>query len=327
MKDRYQREIDYMRISVTDRCNLRCKYCMPHDIPLLSHEDILTYEEIIRVCSAAAKTGVRHLKVTGGEPLARKGCVDLVYQLKHIPGIEHVTMTTNGVLLKEVLIPLKQAGIDGINISLDTVEENRYEDITGRRKLKDVMDAIRMCLELGIRTKINCVPVKGFYEDSLPYFIELVKKYPIDIRFIEMMPIGYGKNFERVDGMEIMENIERHCPGLVPCNKKRGFGPAHYYSSPDLAGSIGFIEALNHKFCSRCNRIRLTADGMLKTCLYYKKSVDLKHILRSGASDEEIQAVFLEAVLEKPKEHHFAQKDDMEEDIKPEDRKMSQIGG
>lgn len=322
MKDLYQREIDYMRISVTDRCNLRCKYCMPHDIDLLRHEDILSYEEIVRIGHVAAQQGIRNLKVTGGEPLVRKGCVDLICELKRISGIEHVTLTTNGVLLKKFLPDLKEAGIDGINISLDTLDPEVYKKITGRDEFSKVWDSFLEAVQMGLKVKLNCVPMKGYNEDSYLSMAQLAQKYPVDVRFIEMMPIGYGRQFGSVDGNEILRQIMTYYPNLTQSKKKRGFGPAYYYEGPELKGSIGFIEALNHKFCSRCNRIRLTADGYLKTCLYYKNSVNLKKMLRENVSDQELLNVFEQTLLEKPKEHHFGQIEDG-----TESRKMSQIGG
>lgn len=322
MKDLYQREIDYMRISVTDRCNLRCKYCMPYEIDLLRHEDILSYEEIIRIVRIAAQQGIRNLKVTGGEPLVRKGCVGLIRELKKIPGIDHVTMTTNGVLLKRFLPELKEVGIDGINISLDTLDAVEYENITGRDEWSYVWESFLQAVHMGFKVKINCVPMKGYNETSCLSMVELAREYPVDVRFIEMMPIGYGKDFVPLDREKMLSRILERYPDLTQSKKKRGFGPAYYYAGPQLKGSIGFIEALSHKFCSRCNRIRLTADGHLKTCLYYKNNIDLKKILREGASDQELEKAFWKALEEKPKEHHFGRMED-----ETENRKMSQIGG
>lgn len=322
MKDLYQREIDYMRISVTDRCNLRCKYCMPHDIELLQHEDILSYEEILRIGRIAAEQGIHTLKVTGGEPLVRKGCVDFIHDLKKIPGIDHVTLTTNGVLLKEFLSDLKEAGVDRINISLDTLDSQEYKRITGRDEFDRVWQSFLKAVEMNFKVKVNCVPIKGYNEDAYLSMARLAEEYPVDVRFIEMMPIGYGRDFGSVEGNQILDQILTRYPNLTQSEKKRGFGPAYYYAGPELKGSIGFIEALNHKFCSKCNRIRLTADGHLKACLYYKNSIDLKKMLREGASDEELKAQFERVLEDKPKEHHFGQIEDG-----TENRKMSQIGG
>ena len=311
-----------MRISGTDRCNRRCKYCIPHDLSLIRHEDILRYEEIIRISEIAAKNGVRHLKITGGEPLARRGCTDLIRALKKVPGIEHVTITTNGVLLYPALPALYEAGIDGINISLDTLNPKIYEQITGRDEFHKVWTAFEEAVGLGLKVKINCVPIQGYNEKEYLFIAELAKNYPVDVRFIEMMPIGYGKDYSGIKGNNILTQILTVYPDLTKSGKKRGYGPASYFTGPSLKGSIGFIEAINHKFCSRCNRIRLTADGYLKTCLYYKNSVNLKKALRDGATDKEISALFLEALEGKPKEHHFGQQEE-----ETEERKMSQIGG
>lgn len=322
MKDLYQREIDYMRISVTDRCNLRCRYCMPYDLSLLPQHDILSYEEILFICEVAAQNGIRHLKVTGGEPLVRKGCTDFIGVLKKVPGIEHVTLTTNGVLLKEVLPALAETKVDGINISLDTLDSQMYRNITGRNKFHKVWEALLKAIEMGFSVKINCVPVKGYNEEDCLSLVRLAETYPVDIRFIEMMPIGYGKDFTPVNSNEIWNRILSKYSDLRESEKKRGFGPAHYYTGESLKGSVGFIEAMNHKFCSKCNRIRLTADGYLKTCLYYKNGFNLKKAIRGGASREDIASMFLEALKDKPREHHFE-----EEKEGQESRKMSQIGG
>ena len=322
MKDLYQREIDYMRISVTDRCNLRCKYWMPHDIELLHHEDILSYEELLRIGRIGAKKGIRTLKVTGGEPLVRKGCVNFLGELKKIPGIDHVTITTNGVLLKEFLPDLKKAGVDRINISLDTLDSRQYERMTGRDQFDRVWESFLKAVEMNFKVKVNCVPVKGYNEDTYLSLARLAEDYPVDVRFIEMMPIGYGKDFDSPKGDDILGQILTRYPQLTQSEKKRGFGPAYYYAGPELKGSIGFIEALNHKFCNKCNRIRLTADGQLKACLYYKNSIDLKKKLREGASDEELERLFEQVLADKPREHHFGQTEEG-----TEKRKMSQIGG
>ena len=259
MKDRYNRTIDYMRISITDRCNLRCTYCMPQEITLTSMENILTYEEILRICNAAVELGITRFKVTGGEPLVRKGCVTLIREMKRIPGIEQVTMTTNGVLLGQYLEELISAGIDGINISLDTLDADRYERITGKNELSAVMENIGRAINSGIRVKLNAVLQNGVNEDEWEHIALLARMNRLDVRFIEMMPIGFGKNCRGVSGRELFEKMKTRWPDLETVEDIHGNGPAVYYHVPGWKGSIGLINAIHGKFCASCNRIRLTS--------------------------------------------------------------------
>lgn len=324
MKDVYGRDIDYMRVSITDRCNLRCKYCMPNGAwqTGVAHQDILTYEEILRLCKIAAGAGIKKIKVTGGEPLVRLGCVDFLRRLTQVPGIENVTITTNGVELKQHLADLKAMGIGGINISLDTLRPERFADITGRNHFAEVWESIMKAVSLGIKVKLNCVPMAGFNDDEFLDFAELTVKYPMDVRFIEMMPIGYGADFAPVSGSGILEGLSREFMPLEVVKESRGNGPARYVRGQGMKGCIGFIEAVNHKFCDSCNRVRLTAEGELKLCLYYDIGVDLRTPLRSGCPDQEILRLFQEGLGLKPMEHHF-----YSGDVKADKKKMSQIGG
>lgn len=324
MKDQYGRTIDYMRISITDRCNLRCRYCMPDGVELVSMGEILTYEEIERICRAAALEGIRKLKITGGEPLVRKGCVDLVKRLKAIPGIEQVTLTTNGVILGEYAEELAGAGLDGVNISLDSLDAGRYEWITGRDELGNVLKGIKQALEQGLRTKINVVLQKGKNEAEWESLAELSKEKPLDVRFIEMMPIGYGRSFHPVYNEEILQMLQEKYPHLMPDERVHGNGPAQYYKVPGFCGSIGFISAIHGKFCADCNRIRLTSQGELKPCLCYGESYDLRGALRGGCEEnlEGIREIIRKAVIQKPKQHCFEQIQNI-----TEEKRMVQIGG
>ncbi len=322
MIDSYQRKIEYMRISVTDRCNLRCKYCMPSDPPYIPHEAILRYEEIVRIAEAAAKLGIRHLKVTGGEPLVRRGCVDLIASLKKIPGIEHVTLTTNGVLLEQHLERLKEIGLDGINISLDALDPEIYEGITGRDEFDQAWKGLLESLRLGFKVKLNCVPLEGHNGGQLLALAELAKTYPMDVRFIEMMPIGYGQFFAPIKGEDVYQMIKAGYPDLEEDGQQRGFGPARYYTSDAFIGSIGFIDAMSHNFCATCNRVRLTSEGFFKLCLYHDNGVSLRDLLRSGAADDTVVAVMRDAILKKPLRHEFRTGI-----VAEEPRAMSQIGG
>lgn len=322
MKDGLGRQITYMRISVTDRCNLRCRYCMPEELESISHDDILRFEEILRICRCAAGAGIRNFKVTGGEPLVRKGCLSLLRDLKKLAAVQAVTLTTNGVLLGDYLEELKAIGIDGINISMDTLDRHRYKALTGRDESSRVWNGFLAAVQTGIPVKINCVPIRDFNEDELPDFIRLAEQYRTDIRFIEMMPIGHGKHMQGLDSREVLDLAEKQCPGLERDLTVRGCGPADYYKSPSMQGSIGVIGSVHHKFCDSCNRIRLTSEGFLKTCLYYDEGVDLRGPLRSGAADSQLTKLIMDAVTEKPAGHRFGETDE-----RMEYRGMSRIGG
>lgn len=325
MKDQYQRNIDYMRVSVTDRCNLRCRYCMPKDIELQPMADILSFEEILAVITQAASLGIRRIKITGGEPLVRKDCAKLVRMIRETEGIEQVTLTTNGILLKQMINELKDAGISGINISLDTLSRDRFEEITGFDALDQVLDGIDASLNAGIRTKINTVLQKGINDDEWPDLVRLAKDRPLDVRFIEMMPIGYGAESTGVSDTELRARIRELYPGCEEDHSVHGNGPASYLRIPGFAGSVGFIAAINEKFCKDCNRIRLTSVGRIKPCLCYGDSFDLRQILRTkeGAErDALLKETLQKAITYKPKEHCFEAKSSV-----TEKKKMSQIGG
>lgn len=331
MIDKYGRNIDYLRISLTDRCNLRCIYCMPEEgVKSLSHAEILTYDEILRICRCGAELGIRKIKLTGGEPLVRKGCASLAGQIKAITGIEKVTLTTNGILLEEQLDDLLKAGIDAINISLDTLDPELFKKVARRDDLDKVLKGIEAALtHPGLSLKINSVPVIKEKENFIAV-AELAKKYPIHVRFIEMMPIGYGKTYKSVPSDEILRQFFEAYPDAYRLEKSLGNGPAVYYSAPGFAGEIGVIGAIHEKFCNTCNRIRLTSEGFLKLCLYSGEGLDLRAMLRGGCSDEEIAEAVTNVIERKPKEHHFTEDGLHLPGIGPADadtRKMSQIGG
>ena len=349
MKDQYERNIDYMRISVTDRCNLRCRYCMPEEgIECTRHEDILTFEEIIQVAEAGAGIGIRKIKITGGEPLVRKGIVSLVEALKKVPGIQEVTMTTNGVLLKDMAEGLYRAGLDAVNISLDTLSPMKYFNITRRDRLDEVMLGIEKAYQIGLKTKINCVAMKGFNENEIPMLAAIAMKYKIDVRFIELMPIGLGRNYEYISVKEVQGILEEVYGAGKASNTKHGNGPAVYFNYDGFQGSIGFISAMTNEFCKSCNRIRLTSEGELKLCLNHNHGISLRSVLREHNSGEynseehfviehisrghiakdqdlkiQLQEIMKEFIYKKPFQHCFHQTDG--KDI--ERRKMVQIGG
>ena len=318
MKDKAGREIDYMRISITDRCNLRCKYCMPGDIETTDMANLLTYEEIAKVTETAASLGIRHIRLTGGEPLVRRGCVDLVKKIKNISGIDTVGMTTNGVLLAEHARALKEAGLDSVNVSLDTLDETEFQRLTGRDELKAVLAGIGAAQEVEIPVKINTVHHKNLdWRAVLAYADER----QIPVRFIEMMPIGYSAAYTGKSNEELFRQIE-DCYGSASEAGKHGAGPAVYYHFPGLNIEVGFISAIHHKFCESCNRIRLTSEGYLKLCLCYEKGVDLRAVLRDPEKGQALQEVMKKAILEKPVEHCFEQISEM-----TEHKAMVRIGG
>lgn len=326
MIDRCGRNIDYLRISVTDRCNLRCIYCMPEGgLQLVECGRILREEEFVRIARVMAGLGIRKIKLTGGEPLVRGGMPSMVKLLKEIPGIEKVTLTTNGILLGEQMEELARAGLDGLNVSLDTLDEDCYYKITRRRNLQGTLEGIREALKYPeITLKVNCVPL-GIPEQDLCGVAALAKKDLLHVRFIEMMPIGLGQEFHGMKEEEVIRLLSEQFGSLTPYEGERlGNGPCHYYTVEGFRGKIGFISAISHKFCSECNRIRLTSQGYLKTCLQYTAGRDLRSVLRCGGTDEELRAVILEAISEKPDGHVFlekAKKDNTEQLC------MSQIGG
>ncbi|MGI6095523.1 MAG: GTP 3',8-cyclase MoaA [Lachnospiraceae bacterium] len=325
MIDNYGRRIDYMRVSITDRCNLRCQYCMPKDLPdMVSPEDILTYEEIYKIVKSAVEAGITKFKVTGGEPLVRKGCVSFVEKLKNMPGVEAVTLTTNGVLLHEMLPALRDAGVDGINISLDTLKEERFRQITGFSGIQKVIESIKESTQMGIRTKVNCVLMKDVNEDEILDFIRISEKFPVDVRFIEMMPIGYGKGYAGIDSSRVLEILQSEYAHMEPVREKRGNGPALYIHPEGFRGCVGWIDAIHGKFCDQCNRIRLTCQGLLKPCLYYQEGTDLRSAVRGNVSQKELTELIRQTILKKPQEHHFGEK---RAENEAEEKRMSQIGG
>ncbi len=305
MKDRFGRELDYLRISVTDLCNLRCRYCMPQEREKCRHEDLLTYEEIARLVRILAGQGLKNVRLTGGEPLVRPRVDQLVAQLRAIPQIRHIALTTNGVLLREQLPALQAAGLSSVNISLDSLCEDTFRRITGKEDLGRVMEGIDAAVASGLPTKINAVPQLGYNEDELGRLAELAKDRPVQVRFIEMMPIGNGRPAEGLSTDEVLEKLRAQWPQMQPTEDTFGQGPARYYRIPGWQGAIGFISAVHGKFCSSCNRLRLTSQGFLRLCLASEAGEDLRGPLRAGASDGQLWDVMAAAIARKPKEHHF----------------------
>ena len=325
MFDAYGRNIHYLRLSVTDLCNLRCRYCMPDGVPKLAHEDILTYEEFLRLAALFAQCGIDTVRITGGEPLVRRGVEQLTAGLKAIPGIRRVALTTNGVLLAQKLPALLAAGLDSVNISLDTLHPETFRRITGKDELAAVQNGIRAALASGIPVKLNCVPQPGVNEGELEALAALAQDKPLQVRFIEMMPIGYGAAMPCISGPELRARFARRWPELAPLSTAQehalGDGPAVYYTVPGWQGSIGFIAAVHGKFCASCNRVRLTSQGFLRPCLASETGCDLRTLLRSGADDAQLLAAIRETIWAKPREHHF------NDSSMPATRGMYRIGG
>ena len=325
MFDSKGRNIHYLRLSVTDLCNLRCRYCMPDGVDKLEREDILTYEEFLRLAALFARCGVDTVRVTGGEPLVRKGVEQLVKGLKAIPGIRKVTMTTNAVLLEQQLPALLEAGLDSVNISLDTLDPALFAKITARDEFAAVQAGIHAALESGIPVKLNCVPQVGVNEGELEALAALAQDKPLQVRFIEMMPIGYGAAMPCISGPELLARFRRRWPELAPLPGAAcaalGDGPAVYYTVPGWKGDIGFIAAVHGKFCASCNRVRLTSQGFLRSCLASETGCDLRTLLRGGAADEELLQAIRDTIWSKPREHHFG------DNSMPATRGMYRIGG
>lgn len=306
--DNYNRRITYLRVSVTDRCNLRCMYCLPvKDLKLLPHTDILSYEEILAVIQAAAEVGIKKVRLTGGEPLVRRHFVQLVSSVCQITGLEDVSITTNGVLLTEKAQEVFDAGVHRINVSLDTLNNNKYAKITGRDCFDNVWEGLQKAEAVGFSPiKVNVVAMKGINDDECLRFGELSVQRPYHVRFIEYMPVGHDSQWgpeKYISSDEIKSKLESLGP-LHEIPPSTQDGPAKRYRFESAKGEIGFITAISHHFCPSCNRMRLTADGKLRPCLFADEEVDIKGPLRSGCSSEDLKALFQEAIASKPKEHH-----------------------
>ena len=325
-RDSYERPIQYLRVSVTDRCNLRCVYCMPEEgISQLAHDDILRYEEIVRIVRLAVEMGFVHVRLTGGEPLVRKGIVELVAALARIPGLDDLSMTTNGILLARYAEPLARAGLRRVNISLDTLRPERFRRVTRWGRLEDVLEGRRAALAVGLSpVKINTVVVRGLNDDEVVDLAQRTLETDWHVRFIEVMPLGEGVHWSGdgvVPSAEIRARVEAALGMLTPVRGKAGAGPARYYRLPGAKGTLGFISPVTEHFCHACNRLRLTSDGRLLPCLLSDLAIDLRNPLRAGASDDQLRAILRRAIVIKPRGHRLA------EDLVPECRPMSQIGG
>mgnify|MGYP001153921071 CR=1 FL=1 len=309
LMDFHNRRINYLRISITDRCNLRCRYCMPKEgVSQFGHAEVLRYEEILRLSVLALKKGITKIRITGGEPLVRKDAVQLVHQLSQLRGLQDLSITTNGILLEEFAPALFQAGLKRVNVSMDSLNAEKYRQITRGGDLSRVWAGIKAARCAGISPiKINVVAIAGFNDREILEFARLTMKDPYQVRFIEFMPLGDANEWspERcLSTGEIKRRIETSYP-LIPLENGTNDhdGPARLFKFPGAAGEIGFISPISDHFCNSCNRLRLTADGKLKTCLFSEQETDLKYLLRSGCSDEELERKLDEAISTKPLRH------------------------
>jgi len=306
MVDRFGRLIDYARVSVTDRCNLRCVYCMPENQePAAGGEPALG--QLLRVCAALASLGIRKLRITGGEPLLRGDIADILRAVKKIKGLENVALTTNGLLLPRLLEDLSPGELDGLNINLNSRDPAAYRAVTRAGRLDDALAGLKAALDKGFSNiKINCVVLAGLNDRDLADLALLARENDVAVRFIEVMPVGLGKRYRPVPQEKIVARLEESFGPLEPCPGTFGNGPAVYFRAPGFQGKIGFISAVSRRFCERCNRVRVTSGGYLKTCLHFRHGLDLRPLLHDlSVTDEELAGRMERAILEKPQGHRF----------------------
>lgn len=315
MLDGEGRLIEYLRLSVTDRCNCRCTYCMPAGgVPMLGHKDILSFEELTEVVAACAQLGVRKVRLTGGEPLVRRGLPELVRMIRAVPGVEELAMTTNATLLAPVAAELHHAGLDRLNVSLDTLDAARYAELTRGGSLEDALAGLAAARDAGFsRTKVNCVLMGGVNDADVPCLAELARTEPIDVRFIELMPMGPCAGWPKARFVPA-ETVLEVVPGLVPLRRD---GVAELWHAPGWAGNVGLIRPMSHRFCDGCSRIRVTADGRLKPCLHSAAEIPLR-----GLHGEALLAELRRGIAAKPAYHHMDQ-----DHASQSARDMNEIGG
>jgi len=320
MVDQFERQIHYLRLSVTDLCNLKCQYCMPEDgVSKKEHQQILRIEEYLKVVEAMVELGIDKVRLTGGEPLVRKGIVQLVEGLSQMSGIKEIAMTTNGTLLKKYAKSLKDAGLNRVNISIDTLNPEHYTRITRGGDIKDVLEGIEEAKRVGLLPiKLNVVAINGFNTDEVEDFIRMADEN-LDVRFIELMPIGHSADWSQARYISNEEIFEQHRQWFM-ADESEQVGPAKYFSKKDGRGRVGFINPISNHFCATCNRVRMTADGKLKLCLHTNKEYDVKPLLEQSA--EQLQASLKEIIIKKPQAHHLN-----DQGFQPIQRDMNRIGG
>jgi cyclic pyranopterin phosphate synthase len=326
LTDAFRRPISYLRISVTDRCNLRCTYCMPEaGLPWIPNGDVLSFDEIEAIVRAAAGVGVRSIRLTGGEPLVRPGLVELVRRLHAIENIEDIALSTNGLLLAGLAAPLAEAGLRRVNVSLDTLRPERFAAIARRPGLERVLAGIDAAVAAGLAPiKINCVVMQGVNDDELLDFAALARERPVFVRFIEMMPVIENVADQRgqyLSSEDILARL-RAAGTLESVTGPGGNGPARYFAEPGARGAVGVISPLSHDYCETCNRVRLSADGRLRLCLFGDQEIDLRTPVRAGADGAALAALFRAGMLIKPERHHLALGE-----VSSRMRAFSEIGG
>ena len=323
MRDRFNRKIDYLRISLTDNCNLRCIYCMEEDSNnFYKKEDKLTTDEIHKIVVQAAKLGIKKVRLTGGEPLVYPDILNLIKKINKIEGIEGIYLTTNGIFLEKYIKDFYENGVKGVNISLDSLKADRFKEITRRGDIAKVLSSIEKAIEIGIKVKINTVLMKGINDDEILDFVNLTKNKDIDVRFIELMPIGIGSTYKGLTSKEVQNKIKENYKEIKGLDNLNLEGPAKYIKVDNNIGRVGFISPMSSCFCEECNRIRLTSEGFLKECLHFNYGIDLKDLIRKGATEDEVKLAIKKAIFEKPEKHNFLEKN-KDKDLKF----MNQIGG
>lgn len=323
MIDKFGRKIDYLRISVTESCNLKCIYCIDdNNILNTCNKNILSDDEILKIVKQCEVLGIKKIRITGGEPLVRKNIENLIYEINSIDGIEEIYITTNGVLLNDKLEKLKSSGLTGVNISLDSLKKDRFKELTRFDKLSEVLTSIDKALDLGLKVKINTVIVNDINKDEIIDFVNLSKDKNLNIRFIELMPIGAAKKHSGTSNEEILNIIRENFENIKEENKSKRSGPADYIKIDNYKGKIGFISPVSSCFCEECNRIRLTSTGFLKKCLHFNYGVDLKKHLDDKIREDELNKLIYENIYDKPEKHLFLKDCDNKEN-----KYMNQIGG
>lgn len=318
MIDAYGRKINYLRLSITDLCNLRCKYCMPEQgIPKMQHDSFLSFEEIDEIITAFVELGINKIRLTGGEPLIKRGILSLIERISQHPEVTDLAVTTNGLLLKSMAKQLKEAGLKRVNISIDSLDQKKYAMMTRGGRLKDVIEGIEMAEQVGLTSiKLNVVLINGFNEDEIEQFVELTRRKAIDVRFIELMPIGEVSKWS-LNHFLPSDYVLQKVPSLTKVDSTEDGSPAVYYRLPKGKGKVGLISPISCKFCSSCNRVRITSQGVLKYCLHSNEEFNLKKVLKEkGSLTEFIQ----ESILHKPLEHVIEEGNFIE-------RNMVQVGG
>ncbi|WP_421902936.1 GTP 3',8-cyclase MoaA [Maridesulfovibrio sp.] len=328
LTDKIGRTVSYLRLSVTDRCNLRCMYCVTKDFKYIPHPDILRYEEMLRLVDLAASMNISKLRLTGGEPFARKGFMDFISQVMNSHPEMDLRITTNGTLIEPLVPELKKIGVNRLNISLDTLDRQSFEEVTGRDHLNDVLATISACLSAGIKIKVNAVAMKGINDKELGSFIDFAKENPIDMRFIEFMPMGddtkSDSRFWSAD--DILEQAQQFAVLKKEKIRPENHGPARMYSIEGGKGRLGLISPVSSHFCATCNRLRITSDGQLRTCLFSDKTYGLREILRNpDMNDDDLRKLIAEATVDKPLGYHLLEKRSGCEGVC--ETQMSAIGG